>query len=150
MSSETERTIYCNCMDEVRGRLQLVRSVGAKAFTTGRMEFDQDVVFLQLRKVLELIGFASLVANKEKYEAEYKQFATQWRARRLIEDLEKIHPNFYPMPIAAPEKLEDGVKRISYVTDGFMTKDEFPLLYDNCAAMLHMRNPYSAGNCLAP
>jgi hypothetical protein len=107
------------------------------------MEFDQDIVFLQLRKVLELIAFASLIANKKKYEAEYKRFATQWRVQRLIEDLEKIHPTFYPMPIAPPQKLENGVKHVTYVADGFMTKDEFPLLYGNCAAMLHMRNPYS-------
>jgi hypothetical protein len=130
-------------MEELRRRIQLVKSIGAKSFTTGREEFDQDIVFLQLRKVLELIAFASLIANKEKYEAEYKRFATQWRAQRLLEDLEKIHPNFYPMPIAPPEKLESGVKHVTYIADGFMTKDEFPLLYDSCAVMLHSRNPYS-------
>jgi hypothetical protein len=107
------------------------------------MEFDQDLVFLQLRKVLELVAFASLIANRGKYEIEYKKFSTQWRAQRLLEDLAKIHPDFYPMPISPPETRPNGVKHITFIADGFLTKEEFPLLYGNCAAMLHMRNPYS-------
>ena len=86
-------------MEEVRDRINLVRSVGEHNITTGREVFDVELVFVQLRKVLELIAFASLTANKDKYCAAHANFATHWRAKSMLEELEKINPDFYPMPI---------------------------------------------------
>jgi hypothetical protein len=59
-----EIVTYCTCMEEVNLRIGLVRSVVARSNTTGREDFDAELVFVRLRKTLEMIAFASLSANK--------------------------------------------------------------------------------------
>lgn len=68
MAHVSEQTrLYVNCMEEIRDRISLVESVGQHRLMTGFEACDQELVFLQFRKVLELVAFASLTANKEKY-----------------------------------------------------------------------------------
>jgi hypothetical protein len=65
MAHVNEQTqLYINCMQEIRDRINVVESVGQQRLTTGLEECDKDLVFLQFRKVLELVAFASLTANK--------------------------------------------------------------------------------------
>lgn len=136
--------VYINCMEEVRDRVNLVNSVGDGRITTGRKEFDIELVFVQLRKVLELIAFASLTANKEKYSAAHAKFATHWKAKLMLQELEKINPDFYPMPIGQPQLQPNGVKHCPAITDGFLTKEDFAFLYDTTGDVLHVRNPFGA------
>ena len=46
--------------------VKILQSVGTHSITTGHELFDKELVFLQLRRSVELITFASLLANKEK------------------------------------------------------------------------------------
>ena len=39
--------------------------------------------------------------------------------------------------------MAPGRKHFDRVEDGYLTKDDFVLLYDKCAEVLHSRNPYS-------
>lgn len=138
-----EIVTYCNCMEEVKLRIGLVRSVVVRSVTTGREDFDTELVFAQLRKTLELIAFASLSANKAKYSAAYNNFATCWNAKRMLDDLEKVNPDFYPIPVAYSGINKEGVKHFELLTEGFLTKDEFVVLYDKCGQILHARNPFT-------
>ncbi len=110
--SEVSR-LYLNCMEEVRDRINLVTEVGDHKIAIGRPEFEVELVFVQLRKVLELIAFGSLIANKEKYSAAHEKFATHWKANRMLEELAKINPSFYPQPHELPELKIDGSKLLS-------------------------------------
>lgn len=141
--------LYQNCMAEIRDRVNLVKSVGARQVTTGSNVFDSEIALLQLRKVLELIAFASLTANREKYAAAHEKFSAFWRAKDMLRDLEKINPNFYPMPIQKPRLQSDGIKHCAAV-DGFLTKDDFVSLYDVTGDVLHVRNPFSTQDPVIP
>lgn len=142
-----ERTrLYINCMEEVRDRVNLVKSVGEHRTSTGREVFDVELVFVQLRKILELIAFASLTANKEKYSLAHAKFATHWKAKLMLQELEKINPDFYPVPIGKPEVQPSGVKRFPAITDGFLGKEDFAVLYDKTGDLLHVRNPFGPQN----
>lgn len=136
--------LYVNCMEEIRDRVNLIHSVGAGQVTTGHQAFDVELVFLQLRKILELIAYASLTANKDKYSAAHAQFAKHWRAKAILQELEKINPGFYPMPIEQPQLQPDGVKHCPAVVDKFLTKDDFAVLYDKTSDILHVGNPFDA------
>jgi hypothetical protein len=140
MNADTR--LYINCMEEIRDRVNLVQSVGTGQTTTGRQVFDVELVFLQLRKILELIAYASLTANKEKYAAAHAQFAKHWRAKSMLQELEKINPDFYPMPIGQPQLQPNGVNHFPVVVDGFLTKEDFALLYDKTSDILHVGNPF--------
>lgn len=139
MSDDTK--LYINCMEEVRFRLDFVRGLPARNGTTGYQVIDKELVFLQLRKMLELIAFASLTANKAKYNAAYKKLTTVWNAKEMLRNLVKINPEFYPLPVQPPQLQADGTKHFGAV-DSFLTKDDFVSLYDVASTFLHVGNPF--------
>jgi hypothetical protein len=136
-------TQYCNCMEEVKHRVGLVRSLLSGLVSMGYPAFDTETVFLQFRKILELVAFASLTANKDVYSAAYEEFATHWNARRMLGYLEKVNAEFYPVALEPFIPSADGVKHFPRAADGFMTKEEFVTLYNTCGKLLHARNPFS-------
>lgn len=133
---------YCNCMEEVKLRIAMVLAVLEGKQTIGREDFDAELVCVHLRKSLELIAFASLTANKEQYATVYKDFESHWNAKRLLANLEKLHPPFYPRPVQLTGQDEKGVKHLADVTDGYLTRGEFIFLYQKCSEVLHARNPF--------
>ena len=134
---------YVNCMEEIRGRVSVVEAVGQHRVTTGLQRCDIEIVFLQMRKVLELIAFASLTANKEKYSLAHAKFAEHWNAKRMLEELAKINPAFYPIPMAHPVLQPSGMKHWEPLTEGFLTRDDFVKLYDTASEFLHVTNPFT-------
>jgi hypothetical protein len=143
----TDIEIYCDCMEQVLPRIHLVESVFTRIVTTGNDALDAEIVFLQFRKMLEQIAFASLVANKSAYSAARAKFATDWRATKMLKYLRDVNPHFYPKPyvVGSIEKMADRRHvKLEPLVDGFLTEENFVELYDYCCDILHTRNPYSA------
>jgi hypothetical protein len=139
-----EMRVYVNCMVDVRARIGAIRWAVATAVTFEKDHFiPTETVFINLRKILELIAFSSLTANKDKYAAAKANFASHWRANKILEAVEGLNPNFYPVPFSEPELLPSGVKHITPLQDGYLTKDDFAKLYDLTADVLHVWNPFS-------
>lgn len=134
--------MYCNCMEEVKLRLAVVLSVVERRLAVGREDFDAELVCVHLRKTLELIAFASLTANKDRYAQTHENFVSHWNAKKLLANLEKVHPEFYPKPVTFSHQDNKGVKHLSDVQNGFLTRDEFVTLYDKCSEILHSWNPF--------
>jgi hypothetical protein len=130
-------------MQEIRDRLALVDAVGGHSISTSVQVFDIELVFLQIRKCLELVAFASLIANKDKYSVAYKNFASHWKAKQMLECIETLNPNFYPIPVEPPKLLKSGVKHVDLIPDGFLTQPEFVTLYNKSSEILHSRNPFT-------
>lgn len=101
MASEIET--YVRSMAEVRQRLGVVRAGLGGQIGTGHEAFNAELVFVQLRKVLELIAFGSLCANRAKYSDMHCNFAQHWNTKRLLADLERVNPHFYPCRYWRPE-----------------------------------------------
>jgi hypothetical protein len=136
--------IYCDCMAQVRTRIKVVQGVLTGQITTGTDDCNAELIFLQLRKTLELIAFASLSANKAAYSAVHEKFASHWNAKKMLGDLEEVNPDYYPVPLDPPQETAPGVKHFPRPADGFMTTDEFTCLYNSCSEILHTRNPFTA------
>ncbi len=134
--------MYCNCMEEVKLRVAIVLAVVEGGLTVGREDFDIELACIQLRKTLELVAFASLTANKERYAEVHADFESHWNAKRLLANLEKIHPHFYPKPVQFDRQDEKGIKHFGDVADGYLAREEFVTLYQNCSEVLHARNPF--------
>jgi len=146
MKMPTDAEIYCACMEDLLPRFKLVRSILARELTAGNDWLDTEIVFLQFRKMLELIAFASLAANKKVYAAARAQFAADWRAKKVLDYLEKANPGFYPQPMRVVSVTQQaGRKRhhLEPLQEGFLTREDFVKLYDYCGDVLHARNPYS-------
>jgi hypothetical protein len=136
--------LYCASMEEVRHRISRVKSVLAGTTTTGEESADIEFIFIQFRKALELIVFSSLTANKEKYSAAYADSATDWKAKRMLDRLAKVNPDFYPVPLQPPINPAEGHWHFpGFVAEGFLTKEDFVALYQASSEVLHTRNPFS-------
>jgi len=147
----TEIEIYGNYMADVRARIDLVRGLLTIGVTQAMPEFAlAEVIFLQLRKVLELIAFASLAANKDAYATAYPTFAEDWKAKRILEKIGELNPDFYPMALDEPQEIAPGRKHFDRPATGFLTKDEFVTLYQAASEVLHTRNPYTAKSLTNP
>ena len=143
----TDAELYCNCMEQLLPRFELAKSVFAKQITSRHDFLDAEIVFLQFRKMLEQIAFASVVANKDVYSKVRASFATDWHATRMLKQLGEVNLAFYPQPLKeASRKVEGGKRRIHLepLLDGFLTKDDFVRLYDYCGDILHSQNPYKS------
>ena len=135
---EAEAQIYCRMMDEAKQRLGLIRQLDLGEFTTTRTEFDVELACLNLRRVLELVAFSSLAANREAYSRHHNDFHTHWKAERILKKLESIHPGFFPVPMSEPGTHMAAVERPC------LTRSDFATLYDITSEVLHAWNPFRA------
>lgn len=142
----TDIEIYCNCIERVRHHVSVAGAVLEGKTQTGYHDLNVELIFLHMRQALEEIAFASLSANREKYSAARAGFATEWNARRMLGFIEKLNPMFYPVPLNEPKELAPSRKHFDRVEVGYLTKDDFVVLYDGCAEVLHCRNPYASGD----
>lgn len=146
MHSETDLARqYCAYLEEIKRRLALVRGITRGAIGVGSEAHNYEVVSVNFRKVLELIAFGSLTANKSAYSAAYADFAKHWNAKRLLKNLERIHPEFYPKPLLPPDVQSEGPRHLHFelLSDGFLTREEFVELYNLSSQTIHTRNPFS-------
>ncbi|MBC3877610.1 hypothetical protein H8K38_07310 [Undibacterium sp. FT79W] len=136
---------YAECMEEIKKRSEVIR-----AFLDGRCnalykQTTAESICLQVRKILELIALASLVANKEEYAKNRANFAKDWHAKRILQSIEEINPKFYPSP--STQILEEAtgkVMEIKPIKSGFLTRRDFENIYDRCGGLLHAQNPFAA------
>jgi hypothetical protein len=136
--------LYCNLMEEVKKR-----TIVLQGFLDGKINAIYpattiECASLQLRKILELIALGSLVAHKKEYAKNYKNFASHWHAERILSDIEKINPGFYPKPIREVPSIRPGFKTdLTDIKDGFLTKNDFISTYSALGDILHAKNPFA-------
>ncbi|WP_156427967.1 hypothetical protein [Thiohalocapsa sp. ML1] len=145
-------TQYCNLLEELKLRVKAVQDivngkVSIAAF--GHPYFADDFVFLQIRKILEIVAFGSMCSNIELYRTTYDKYAAHWSAKDILKKLERINKHFYPLPLKSSNERPVGdppelkhAHVFENVRSGFLTKDEFGFLYDCCSRVIHSPNPY--------
>jgi hypothetical protein len=139
--SDDDAEKYERCMREIRLRTNAIEFQARcrPMYKATTIEF----ACLQIRKILELIALGSLVANKEEYAKQREKFSRDGRAKRILEDIEKINPQFYPYPSKQViDQKTNKVIEVVPITDGYLTREEFPEVYDACSKALHAANPY--------
>lgn len=138
---KVELDLYHDCLYEIKRRLDVIADhLGGKTKEKYRI-IEAEIIALQFRKILEITALMSLVANKEAYAEQNEKFAKHYHAERIIRDLERINPRFYPCPIVRVQR-EGEMDKLENVTEGFLTKEEFVKVYEKCGAMMHAHNPF--------
>lgn len=137
-------------MEEIKRRTLVVSRVLNRELTTGYRMTDIEMIYLQLRKVLELIALSSLIANVDEYSRQQKKFAQHWHAARILNDLDAVNPNFYPVPgVQVRNETTGTVKAVDTPKKRFLTKTDFVTLYEMCGGILHAENPYGRARDVA-
>ena len=105
-----DTAIYVTCMEKIRERINIIQTIQRGNITTGIDFLNTELTFVQFRKVLELIAFASLTANREKYAQAYADFERDGRAKRILEKIEKLNPDFYPFDSVSLSRTLQGIR----------------------------------------
>lgn len=146
LNKEPDIVKYCDLMEEIKLRVNVVNF-----FLSGQGHAlyeppTLDSACLQLRKILELVAFGSLVANKDAYTSVYAKVSKAWNAGDLLRELEKVNPDFYPVPVVEVPSNIPGVKLAHQKRQGdYLTKSDFQDVYGRCGVMAHAANPYAKG-----
>ena len=93
---ETILNKYISEMNIIKQRTNQIRIIGS------RIEYLQPIVeykALQLRKIIEQIMLASLVANSTAYKDFYGRLGGDWNAKLIASDLERVNPDFFPKAV---------------------------------------------------
>ncbi|ELZ1262026.1 hypothetical protein SPN99_004270 [Vibrio fluvialis] len=133
---------YLELLQEIKCRTHVITSLDI----SGNYPFHNvnvELACLQIRRILELIAFASLTSNVELYSKEYEKFAKFWNAERMLRDMETVHPLFYPMPVYQ-SPTEYGTELVALDEELFLTKKDFVKVYKKCGAVMHSDNPYGS------
>lgn len=132
------RMQYAKLLWECRYRIDSIRDIRDTASHATYLQVVIESEALQLRKILELIAYSSLVYHQDAYYEARSKIANDWHAARILKNVARINPEFYPVPV-------DGVKNGNWkrVRGGFLTKKQFMTLYDKCSDILHAENPFN-------
>lgn len=128
--------IYQSVLMEIRERL----------FSADILSKKENVVFiestaLQIRKILELISYLSILVNSEKLNHKEKN---EWRAPKIIETMASKTTIFYPLPsrVIAPREKESEPILIPLSTRCALSQADFIDAYGNCGKILHAQHPF--------
>lgn len=143
MSTEANRiNAYCTVMEEIKKRVLVIRGFMDGRYSTFFKATNLESTCLQVRKILELIALGSMVLNKEEFSKYHENFQKYWHGGRILKDLQKINPDFYPKPIEeVPSHVEEVKNDLINIESGFLTKDDFIEVYEKCGKILHAENP---------
>ncbi|MDE5493279.1 hypothetical protein [Elizabethkingia meningoseptica] len=131
---------YIRLMDEIRKREEVIKGLRDGTSNAKYLIVNYEVIFFQLRKILEIIIKAPILINEEEYRSVSKTAEDDWRIRDIIKKLEKINPRFYPQSIEI-KKTPNGIDEFVNREKGFLTKEELCEAYDHCNNYLHSHNP---------
>ncbi len=134
---------YCALMDEVKKRTYAITDMLQGKTTTSYKATNIEFMCLQIRKMLELISMGSLVLNKEEFDAIGLEYARHGNARLILQDIERLNPDFYPLAIQDESSQRSDIKNdLDIKTTGYLTREDFVKVYEKCGRMMHANKPF--------
>ena len=136
---------YLAVLVEIKRRVKVIDDIITADSRLRYRATSIETACLQIRKVLELIAFGSLIANVRIYSAQHRKFAEHWNPKLMLKDMARVNPNFYPYPIIQKPSAVSGID-MNWIAreQDFLTKDDFLLAYEKCGGIMHAANPYGA------
>ena len=131
---------YCGLMEEVKARVDAVMQLMRLRGVANRTRVES--ICLQLRMLLELIVFSSLVSNKDVWQKSQKELQSSQEISKKLRELKRLHPNFYPRPVDM-EGVVDTEPAAR--TEGFLSEDRLAEVYGQLGNILHADNPMGRG-----
>ena len=128
---------YCDLMEEIKFRVESIDQLMEMPGITIRTRVES--MSLQLRMLLELVVFSSLVSNKDVWQKSRKELRGSQDMSRKLKELKRLHPKFYPRPLDHEERTsadEPAERR-----EGFLAEDELIGVYGRLGNILHADNP---------
>ncbi len=140
-------------MEEIKLRISsssnVINRYRSGTSATGFHETDIDFLYFQLRKIIELILFASVSAQLSQSTKLKREAEKEWHAGKLFAWIEAVNPKFFPEP-KRDVVVTENWRKLEKVADGFMTKDEMKRIYKKaCGKFAHASRGNLYGNELS-
>ena len=134
-------TLYLRNMQKIKWREKAIKDIWFKKRSTTFSITNTDFCILQIRKILELIALSALVSDVDLYRQHLSKIEKMWNAKNILNDIERIHPDFYPKPIVInPNNKYEWEK----LNEPYLTKEIFVDVYAKCGKILHESTPFKS------
>lgn len=125
---------YLRNMQIIKWRMKAIKDIRMNKCHTTYPATNVEFCALQIRKILELIAFSSLISDLDVYREQLNDIEKKWNARLILKDIGRIHPDFYPVPIdTAPNNKYRWLEKKT----PYLTKEQFEDIYKKCGKVLH-------------
>lgn len=122
---------------------------------SGDIDIDNECAFAQVRRIVELIAFSALIADRGHYQAQRLReadkndkdkgdYTADWNATQILKRLKKVNSNFLPQSAGEPIAGRDNTKHIPYGAIGPKTHIDLIRIYETASRYLHTSNPFAA------
>lgn len=128
---------YANLMEEVKLRTEAIDAVLIGTMKPIRAKVAEEICFLQLRMICELIALGCLVIHGDVKGTQTKIVQKRWEADQILKILDTLHPKFYPTPLHTGDVAGSPYPEAMEKKSGFLTKSELIQLYHDCGKNLH-------------
>lgn len=95
------------------------------------------------RRLLEMIAFATLIANKDSSGGTPEEMSQWWSPREILNRIEKINPDCFPKPIEITESIEQARSPFKTKTTDVLNKERVIEIYRELNPLVHSSNPLS-------
>lgn len=144
--AEPDTQAYIAVMGEIKRRVDVVRALIRNEATVLYRATHVESMVLQVRMITELIALASIAANRNLFEEHRQKFEKHWHPEKILKDVEKLNPNFYPRPVKEVASERPGVVNdLVDIKSGFLTREQLIGVHGRCGDLLHAKNPYGKG-----
>jgi hypothetical protein len=141
--------LYRDHMIEVKQRFRSIdRVLGAKKPRTLTAEFDDEFMWLQLRKIVELVAYSAIAADEERYAAlRQKQdknadYRVDGKPAKVLKHLRQISPYFLPKSLGSLVSQPDGTKHFESGPE-VAVLERLLDIHDTAGQHLHAINPFN-------
>ena len=140
--------LYLSQMTEVKRRFRAAdRILGAKKPLTRDIDIDNECVFLQVRRIIELITVSAIVSDERRSQRSREldaavnardkgDYTVDWNAPDMLIRLSKISPYFLPRPLGAMTVQLDGTKHFNEAA-AKLTHDRLISIYKTAGGYAH-------------
>ena len=130
------RELYVRLMEELKRRRNVIADILASKFTLPQ-GIAVELCHLQLRMICELIALGCLAAHGDIPATRSGRMQKAYAPNTILVELEKLHPEFYPVPGRQVRSPTGKVVRVDTVESGYLTKDDLLSLWAKCGDKLH-------------
>ena len=142
--------LYREAMIEVKLSFRAAdRIIGAKKPRTLTEGFDNEVLWLHIRRIVELVTFGGIIADEKRYAAlragtpTNSDYTQDWKVNKILPKLEQITPIYLPVSIGPLQQMPDGTMNFSG-GDETLSHQRMIEIYNAAGEHLHAKNPLRA------
>jgi len=134
-----EEKRYVNYMTDIKHRIDFLCAFDLNSLPT---QIAVELLALQFRKIVEMIVFSSLVANRERYAALHDDFVSHWKITEIIRRIKAINKDYLPIPVKEIEK--NGERLWDYPSGKqYFSEQDLVSIYRESGGILHPRKPFT-------